>query len=46
MFVYGNGTDEETPLETGFEKVFPIHGTSSIITNIYLRCFDYVKQTY
>ncbi|CAH3139809.1 unnamed protein product, partial [Pocillopora meandrina] len=37
------GTDGETPLETGFEKVFPIHGTSSSDTNIHLRCFDHVK---
>ena len=37
------GTDRETPLETGFEKVFPIHGTSSSDTNIHLRCFDHVK---
>ena len=36
-------TDRETPLETGFEKVFPIHGTSSSDTNIHLRCFDHVK---
>ena len=37
------GTDRETPLETGFEKVFPIHGTSSSDTNIHLQCFDHVK---
>ena len=37
------GTDGETPLEKGFEKVFPIHGTSSSGTNIHLRCFDHVK---
>lgn len=37
------GTDGETPLEMGFEKVFPIEGTSSSDTNIHLRCFDHVK---
>ena len=37
------GTDRETPLETGFEKIFPIHGTASSDTNIHLRCFDHVK---
>lgn len=43
MFVYGNETDRETSLETVFEKVFPIHGTSSSDTSIDLRCFDHVK---
>ena len=43
MFVYGNETERETSLETVFEKVFPIHGTSSSDTSIDLRCFDHVK---
>ena len=37
------GTDGEMPMEMGFEKVFPIEGTSSSDTNIHLRCFDHVK---
>ena len=30
-------------METGFEKVFPIHGTSSSDANIHLRCFDHFE---
>ena len=37
------GTDGETPLETGFEKVFSIHGMPAGDTNIHLRCLDHVK---
>ncbi|RMX52433.1 hypothetical protein pdam_00019920, partial [Pocillopora damicornis] len=37
------GTDGETPLETGFEKVFPIHGTSSSDTNIHLRYYNHLE---
>ena len=32
-----------TALEKGFEKLFPVEGTSSNETNIHLRCFDHVK---